>query len=280
MGTERRRARNAWNSNLRLALVANVALELHCGAHTKTRVHLVTSWLMFWSSRLARSIARVSCLSERWPAKLGRSTFAMCSTDSTLLAFDFPIDKLRCKDSYFHRPMSCTQAACSAGKLERCSDLGPSTLSTSSLARIPKELDINRRLYQASSCSSSDVHAEAAATARFAGLAQSTAGSDQDRAQPPLLGKRVKFADGPLLSSSDGHPLHEGQVAAPAPSCKSNDDADDEESCMPEALTPSSILAMERELGDDFQSANAHSLVRLKRRCAVDVLSSGAQRQA
>ena len=123
-------------------------------------------------------------------------------------------------------------------------------------------------------------YAEAAATARFAGLAQSTAGNDQDGAQPPFLGKRVKFADGPLLSSSDGHPLHEGQLAAPAPSCKSTDDADDEESCMPEALTPSSILAMERELGDDFQSANAHSLVRLKRRCAVDVLSSGAQRQA
>jgi hypothetical protein len=73
--------------------------------------------------------------------------------------------------------------------------------------------------------------------------------------------RRVTFAQGPLPSSPDGHPdrtsscprrLSTFACTAPHPPA--------------ETLTRANILAMEQELGTDFQQANSSSLVRLKRR--------------
>lgn len=72
-------------------------------------------------------------------------------------------------------------------------------------------------------------------------------------------GRRVTFAEGPLELTRDGHPP---EGAAPAPVCLSGG------ACGPqlEGLTKANLLALERELGEEWQEANALSITRLKRR--------------
>lgn len=86
----------------------------------------------------------------------------------------------------------------------------------------------------------------------------------------PKFKKFVRFAQGPIESSPDGHPVSEGTTMVARAPCPYN-------LFTPvkpiEALTKHSLTAMERELGDDFRTENALSLVRLKRRVCSSQLA-------
>jgi hypothetical protein len=85
--------------------------------------------------------------------------------------------------------------------------------------------------------------------------------------------RRVTFAQGPIASSPDGHPDRSvPSVACPrrVPTFVSTQQP------VAETLSRASILAMEDELGQEFQQANSSSLVRLKRRVRSQFSPSGA----
>jgi hypothetical protein len=92
--------------------------------------------------------------------------------------------------------------------------------------------------------------------------AASPASSPLSTPRPSKQKRRVTFDVGPIQSSPDGHPQHEGLVCQPVELAARNIST----AAPPEALTKANLLAMERELGPDFQASNASSLVRLKRR--------------